>query len=330
MIVLLLFALAHAQEEVPINIRVQQVFVETGTRYQFYLPEGEFHGRIYKPFPHFSITAEMDYELLRGDIGFGAGYVLSSPSWKPGISFRDQLLFRPLNEDTREWSRKKSFTLSITKEAPWGGQVRLGLQYERQRSPYKENLIKVLSYKNYAFCIGFSMDRRKWGMKATLEKALRWFGGDFGYLLLETRAWREFSTARGLRCRVEGGWAGNILGGPSPRYYLGGWSSVVGYEDDKFFGPKRVFLRSWLSRNLLDRELCLGWAKISDFRCIFGLDLGSVGPMAEVEGYKLGSGVGLGFDVGYGKEKGSVPVALIAAYPLKKSGTFRAHLKLGR
>ena len=328
MIVLLLCALVHAQEEVPINIRVQQVFVETGTRYQFYLPEGEFHGRLHKPFPHFSVTAEMDYELFRGDIGFGAGYILSSPSWKPGIFFRDQLLFRPLNEDTREWSRKKSFTVSAIRDIGGGGQVRVSLQYERQRSPYKENLIKVLSYRNYAFCLGLYVDRQRWGMKATLEKALRWFGGDFSYLLLEARVWREFSTRWGLRYRVEGGWAGNILGGPSPRYYLGGWSSVVGYEDDEFFGPKRLFLRSWLSQVIFRRGGHVGWVKFSGWRGIVGLDLGSVGPMTDIGGYKFGTGVGIGFDIGY--KARTVPVAFIMAYPLKRRGTFRVHLKLGR
>ena len=327
-LVLLLCALGYAQDEVPINIRVQQVFVETGTRYQFYLPDGEFHGRLQRPFPHFSVTAEMDYELFRGDIGFGAGYIFTLPSWRPGIFFRDQLLFRPLDERTREWSRKKSLTVSAIRELGEGRQVRVSVRYERQRSPYKENLIRVLSYKNYALCIGMYLEGDGWGARTSLEKALRWFGGGFGYLLLEVRMWREISVGN-LSYKLEGGWAGNILGGPSPRYYLGGWTSVVGYEDDEFFGPKRVFLRNWLSQTLSHRGIEVGLVRLSDWKGIIGLDAGSVGPMTEVRGYKFGMGLGVGFDVGYRDRDRTVPVAFIMALPLEGRGAFRAHLKLG-
>ncbi|HID10680.1 MAG TPA: hypothetical protein EYP17_05190 [Candidatus Latescibacteria bacterium] len=328
--VILLFCAprGYAQEEVPINIRVQRVFVETGTRYQFYLPEGEFHGRIQRPFSYFSLTAEMDYELLRGDIGFGVGYTLSSQPWKPEIFFRDQLLFRPLNERTREWSRKKSLTVSAGRKLAEGRQVRVSLRYERQRSPYREDLRRLLSYDDYVLGLGLYLEGDRWGAQMTLEKALRWFGGNFGYLLLEARAWRESSTEWGLKYRVEGGWAGNITEGPSPRYYLGGWSSLVGYENDKFYGSKRVFLRNWFSQPILRGERGIGKVRFLGWRGIVGWDAGSVGPMADIRGYKVGMGVGLGFDIIYGKQ--IVPAALITAYPLRGRGAFRVHFKIGR
>ncbi len=323
---------SQEQEKVPINIRVQRVFVEMGTRYQFYLPEGEFHGRFQKPFSYFSITAEMDYELIRGDIGFGVGYTLSTLPWKPGIFFRDQLIFRPLEERTREWSRKKSLTISGLWEFAEGRRVQVSLRYERQRSPYREDLSRLLSYEDFVFGVGLYLKGKRWGAQTTMEKALMWFGGDFGYLLLETRFWREFSTGWGLKYRIEGGWAGNLTDKPSPRYYLGGWSSLVGYESDRFYGSKRVFLRNWFSQTISRVEGRIGEVRISGWRGIVGWDIGNAGnvrAMADLGQYKMGVGMGVGFNLAYGALR-SVPVAFMLACPLKGEGALRAHFKLGR
>ena len=79
--------------QLPINIRVQKVTVETGSLYRFYLPDGEFHGRVEKTFKYVTTHAEADYDFLTGDIGFGIGHVLPKVPLKPGVSFRDHLLF---------------------------------------------------------------------------------------------------------------------------------------------------------------------------------------------------------------------------------------------
>lgn len=297
------FAEGRGQEVMlPINIRVQKVTVETGSLYRFYLPDGEFHGRLEKAFKYVTTHAEADYDFLTGDIGFGIGQVFPKVPLKPGVFFRDHLLFRPLDAETGEWNRKQGMMVHVEKGLPGHLTVRAEFKNERQKSPSKERLMDIVSFVDRTIRIGLRWsDRNAWDGHLALEKGLEFVGGDFKYTLLSIGLRRSYETEWGFSYAFDAGIEGNITDKPSPRYYLGGRSTLIGYDNDEVWGKKRALLRNDLEFQAFKGEVLNVRHVICSHPSILGrVDVGNAGNAEDLESlgrYKVGVGLGLGVHV---------------------------------
>ena len=297
------FAEGMGQEvELPINIRVQKVTVETGSLYRFYLPDGEFHGRVEKAFKYVTTHAEADYDFLTGDIGFGIGHVFPKVPLKPGVFFRDHLLFRPLDAETAAWNRKQGMMVHVEKGLRAHLTVKAEFKNERQKSPSKERLTDIMSFIDRTVRIGLRWsDRNVWSGHLALEKGLGFVGGDFKYALLSIGFRRSYETEWGFKVAFDVGIEGNITDTPSPRYYLGGRSSLIGYDNDEVWGKKRALLRNDSELQVFKGEMRSVWHVTCSRVSVLGrVDVGNAGNAEDLEDlgrYKVGVGLGLGMHV---------------------------------
>jgi hypothetical protein len=287
--------------QLPINIRVQTVTVRTGSSYRFYLPNGEFHGRLQKAFKFITMYAETDYNFLTGDVGFGIGHVFPKMPLKPGIFFRDDLLFRPLDAETGEWNRKQGMVVHVEKELGWHLTLRTSFKNERQKSPSKERLMDMVSFLDRTIRIGLRGSYRDaWHGHIALEKGLSFLGGDFKYTLLSIGFMGSYETKRGFKHTFDMWMEGNITDAPSPRYYLGGRSTLIGYGNDEIWGNKRALVRNDIELRVFKREMVGRRVTCSRLSVLGRVDMGNAGQAADLEcleRYKVGLGLGLGMDL---------------------------------
>ena len=287
--------------QLPINIRVQTVTVRTGSSYRFYLPNGEFHGRLQKAFKYVTIYAETDYNFLTGDMGFGIGHVFPKVPLKPGIFFRDDLFFRPLDAETGEWNRKQGMAMRIEKKLGRYLSLRTSLKNERQKSPSKEHWTDMVSFLDRTIRIGLRGSHRDaWYGHVALEKALERIGGDFRYTLLSIGLMGTYKTEWGFRHTFDARIEGNVTDAPSPRYYLGGRSTLIGYDNDEIWGNKRAFVRNDLELRVFKGSVRGKRVTCSRLSVLGRLDVGNAGQAADMERlrqYKVGVGLGVGMDV---------------------------------
>ncbi|MCK5118211.1 MAG: hypothetical protein KAQ78_01435, partial [Candidatus Latescibacteria bacterium] len=211
------FAEGRGQEvQLPINIRVQTVTVRTGSSYRFYLPNGEFHGRLQKAFEYVTMYADADYNFLTGDIGFGIGHVFPKMPLKPGIFFRDDLLFRPLDAETGEWNRKQGMAVRIEKKLGRHLSLRTSFKNERQKSPLKDRWTEMVSFLDRTIRVGLRGSFRDvWHAHLALEKGLEFMGGDFKYTLLSIGLMGTYKTEWGFKHTFDVRMEGNVTDAPS-------------------------------------------------------------------------------------------------------------------
>jgi len=265
-------------------------------------------------------------------MGIGVGHVLSVLPYEPAIFVRDDLLFRPLDAQTGEWNRKQGILLAGRRPLWPKWNLIVELKNERQRSPSREKPSHVLSFMDRTIRVGLSRrrDEDTW-VQISLEKGLMLVGGDFAYLLAQFRAYRNLQMPWG-RYRVEVGLEGNLSDTPSPRYYLGGRSSLIGYDNHAFWGQKRVFVRQqwrwtpWVGV-LLDHR----GVRVYDLGVQCALDVGNVGgskDLQRLDRYKVGLGLGGHFRVGL-YDLSPVQLSLLIAVPLAQKGSLKVHVGLG-
>ncbi len=327
------FSEGRAQEvQLPINIRVQTVTVRTGSSYRFYLPNGEFHGRLKKAFKYVTIYADADYNFLTGDMGFGIGHVFPKVPLKPGIFFRDDLLFRPLNAKTREWHRKQGMVVHVEKELAWHLSLRTSFKNERQKSPPEDPLMDMVSFLDRTIRIGLRGSHRDaWYGHVALEKALERFGGDFKYTLLSIGLMGTYKTEWGFKHTFDARMEGNITDAPSPRYYIGGRSTLIGYDNDEIWGNKRALVRNDLELRVFKRKMGERPVMCSRLSVLGRVDMGNAGQAADLESlerYKVGLGLGLGMDVTL-YEEGPIWISVMVGSRLSGEKKPKVYVGLG-
>lgn len=323
---------AAQESEIPVNIRVHSVTVETGTRYQFYLPEGEFHAQVEKAFTYMTTRAAVDYDFLTGDMGIGIGHTVSALPYEPALFVRDDLLFRPLDAQTGEWNRKQGIRLSCRRLLFPKWDLIVELKNERQRSPARAQPGHVLSFTDRTVRVGLSWRRNEhaW-IQISIEKGMPFVGGDFAYLLAQFHAYRNIEISwGGYKAHVV--LEGNLSDKPSPRYYLGGRSSLIGYDNNAFWGQKRAFVRQrwrwtpWVGALLDRREV-----RVYDLGTELALDVGNAGGSDDLQRlgrYKVGWGVGLQLRIGV-YDISPFRLLLLVAMPLVHNGSPKVYIGLG-
>ena len=327
------FSEGRGQEvQLPINIRVQTVTVRTGSSYRFYLPNGEFHGWLQKAFKYVTMHAETDYNFLTGDIGFGIGHVFPKVPLKPGIFFRDDLLFRPLDAETGEWNRNQGMVVHVEKKLAWHLSLRTSFKNERQKSPSKERLMDMVSFLDRTIRIGLRGSHRDaWYGHVALEKALERIGGDFKYTLLSIGLMGTYKTEWGFKHTFDARMEGNITDAPSPRYYLGGRSTLIGYDNDEIWGNKRALVRNDLELRVFKRKMGERPVMCSRLSVLGRVDMGNAGQAADLESlerYKVGLGLGLGMDVTL-YEEGPIWISVMVGSRLSGEKKPKVYVGLG-
>ncbi|MCK5527809.1 MAG: hypothetical protein KAJ05_11715 [Candidatus Latescibacteria bacterium] len=309
------FAEGRGQEvQLPINIRVQTVTVRTGSSYRFYLPNGEFHGRLQKAFEYVTMYADADYNFLTGDIGFGIGHVFPKMPLKPGIFFRDDLLFRPLDAETGEWNRKHGMVVHVEKKLGGHLSLRTSLKNERQKSPSKKDLTDMVSFLDRTIRVGLRGSHGEaWHAHLSIEKGLEFMGGDFEYTLMSIGVMGAYETEWGFRHTFDARIEGNVTDAPSPRYYLGGRSTLIGYGNDEIWGNKRAFVRNDLEFRVFKKDMGQRPVICSGLSVLGRVDMGNAGQAADLEclkRYKVGLGLGLGMDLNV-YEEGPIWISIV-------------------
>ncbi|MFH1008018.1 MAG: hypothetical protein V1800_11045 [Candidatus Latescibacterota bacterium] len=290
-----------AQEiQLPINIRVQQVMVKTGSSFRFYLPNGEFHGRLLKAFNYVTLNADADYDVLTGDMGFGIGYAFPKLPLKPGIFFRDDLLFRPLDAETGAWNRKQGMAVKVEKKLWWRLFLRASFGNEQQKSPSKMRLMDMVSFLDRTVRIGLiGSEGEVWRAHLAVEKGLDFLGGDFCYTLVSMGFIGTYGTERDFGHTLDVRIEGNVTDAPSPRYYLGGRSTLIGYDNDEIWGNKRALFRNDLRLRVFKGKVGGRYLMCSGMDVLGRLDVGNAGGAEDLERlgrYKAGAAVGLSMD----------------------------------
>ena len=318
--------------QLPINIRVQTVTVRTGSSYRFYLPNGEFHGRVQKAFKYVTMYADTDYNFLTGDIGFGIGHVFPKAPLKPGIFFRDDLIFRPLDAETGEWNRKQGVVVRVEKGLVWHLSLRTSFKNERQKSPSKERLMDIVSFLDRTIRIGMRGSYRDaWHGHIALEKGLSFLGGDFIYTLLSVGLRGTYKTEWEFKHTFDARMEGNITDVPSPRYYLGGRSTLIGYDNDEIWGHKRALFRNDFELRMFKRKMGGRRVMCSRLSVLGRMDAGNAGHAADLEcleRYKAGLGLGLGMDlIVYGE--GPIWISVMVGSRLSGERQPRVYVGLG-
>jgi len=310
----------EAQEsESPVKIKVSRVRFRAGNSYFVDIPNFEFHVMLQKSFENIRSSVAADYDYTRKDMGFGMSHSLHRYAVNPGVSVGDNLYFRRIYKDSKlfssdstgVWYRKQSVTPYLYHELTKTTMLMMEFQFEKEWSPNRRIGTEFVSYYDYSVRLNYLRFTDAGGdslgdlfLSMSIERSYKVFKGQYNYLIFETfyQLAHDFGTYTNYLGNY--GFQGNITPQKSPLFFIGGNTTLIGYENDEFWGRRVFYAQNRFSfRPFPDFQLI---SKIMKFRkpsLLCQVDFGRVRGASSYRGLKpqrgdlrIGAGLGLGFN----------------------------------
>ncbi len=258
-VVLLIFpdVKAVAQEgESPVKIKVRRVVFNASNQYSVDIPNFEFHVLLQKSFSRILSSVSADYDYSRKDMGFGMSHSLQKFSLNPGISVSDNLYFREIfNDTTGVWYRKQSVSPHLFHELNKNSVIMMEFNFEKEWSPKRRMGTHIISYNDYSVKFHYlykNNDKDKFKERLfalSLERSYKILKGEYNYLLLEM--FIKFYSELNANINYKGsiGFQGNLTPQNSPLFFIGGKSSLLGYDNDEFWGRRAFYSQNRFAIN---------------------------------------------------------------------------------
>jgi len=336
-------ALAQSDNE-PVMIKMNRVVMMPDSKYSFYIPTFEFEMYFQKQFEFMRSAVTADYDYRRQDMGFGMSHVLTRWLVNPGVNVDDNLYFRQVFSDsTGIWRRKQSVTPFILHEIDEHNTIALEFKFEREWSPSRtkgsdviqsldrsikfyffrrvQDPVKELSY--YLFYTGF-------------ERSYKILKGMHNYFIYEMlfRLSRDFTDMTRYKGTMT--FRGDITPQVSPLFFIGGRTTLVGYDNDELWGRRSFSFQNMLEfKPVPDFTINYKRLKMRRFSIIYEVDFGKVSGASQLPGFrrqtsnmKIGTGVGIGFntDLPYMPQ---TDVYMLFAAPSENTGDIKYYAGFG-
>ncbi|MFC1528530.1 hypothetical protein ACFL5B_01330 [Candidatus Latescibacterota bacterium] len=300
----------YAQEETsPIMIKINRIVFSQANKYTFYIPSFEFHMLFQKDFNEFRSAVSADYDYRRQDMGFGMSHSLSKYIVNPGISVDDNLYFRNVFSDTTGiWRRKQAISPYFIHEISDNSTVGLEFKFEREWSPRRRMGTKIVSTNDRSIKLYYIYQTKReniWNQKLSfisLERSYKISKGEFNYFIIEAlvKYSKEFSEM--IRYKSILSFRGNLTPQLSPLFFLGGYSNLIGFENDELWGRQAVNIQNIVEfKPFPDFRIEIKKLQLRRFSILYQIDFGQVKGYGKLEGMrtqnkdiKIGTGLGLG------------------------------------
>lgn len=302
---------ARAQDEAaPVKLKVRRYIFKAGNQYSIDIPNFEFHVLLQKSFDVIRSAVTADYDYRRKDMGFGMSHSLNKFIVNPGVSIDDKLYFREIfNDSTGVWYRTQSITPFLIHQLSNNSTLVMEFNFGKEWSPKIKMGTDILSYYDYSVKVHYlyQNDRSsKWNDRLffiAFERSYKIFKGQYNYLLLESLLKYSTEFNRYVRYKGSVSFRGNLTPQDSPLFFIGGNSTLFGYENDEFWGR-----RTFYSQNLFELKpfpafaFSISKAKFKRLSLLFQIDFGQVRGASYVKDLKLQTkdlkiGIGIGFGV---------------------------------
>jgi len=279
-------------------------------QYAVNIPDLAFHAQLQKSFETIRSSVTADYDYRRKDMGFGMSHSLTKYVVNPGIAVDDNLYFRRVfNDSTGVWSRKQSVTPFLVHE--YNDNVSIGLEFkiENEWSPKRRMGTDIVYYQDNSVnaFYTYQSDTNNKGesiiFALDIERSYKIFNGEYNYLLLDTMVQYLKEINSYVRYKGQISFRGNLTPQQSPLFFLGGSTSIIGYENDEFWGRKAFFTQNLFEiMPYPEYEFTIGNTEFRKLKLVLQADIGQVRSSATLKDLKpqdrkVKTGLGLGFGV---------------------------------
>ena len=333
-------------ESEPVKIKIRKIAFKAGNQYSVNIPDLEFHVLLQKSFDVITSTVSADYDYIRKDMGFGMSHAMNKYVVNPGLSVDDNLYFRKVFTDsTGIWSRKQSMTPFLYHDINDNARLVMNFKFEREWSPKRREGADIVTFNDYSLKISYLFDDGNYDDESNLnarlfmisvERSYKILDGQYNYLLLETllHISQELNSYIRYRCNLS--YQGNMTPQTSPIFFIGGHSSLIGYEKDEFWG-REVFY----AQNLLEFKpfplftYSIGNTEFRRLSFITQIDFGRVRGASHLPDLKIQESdlkIGLGGGFGFNTDIpiiGSTDIYLILASPADDIGDLKFYAGFG-
>lgn len=300
---------ALAQSETgPVKIKINRIVFNPGTRYAIYIPSFEFHAFFQQTTKMLRSSISADYDYRRQDMGFGMSHTLYRYIINPGIMVEDNLYFRKVfNDSTGIWNRNQTITPFLVHQLNVNSVVGMEFHLERESSPKIREGTSIIRYQDRSVKVYYlrqtSLDD-PWNHHihyVSLARSYKILNGSFNYLLIELLSQYSSELNRYFRYKGVFSYRGNLTPQPSPLFFLGGHTSLIGYENDEFWGRKVVYAQNLFEmKPFPDFKFSLDRMNFRRLSVLFLIDLGRVEDAPTLAQFKrqpsnVKTGLGLGF-----------------------------------
>jgi len=293
----------------PIKIKIKRVVFKAGNQYSVNIPDLAFHVLLQKSFATIRSSMSADYDYRRKDMGFGMSHSLTKFIVNPGISVEDNLYFRKVfNDSTGIWSRKQSITPFLIHEMDTNSSIGMEFKFEREWSPKRRMGADIISYHDYSLNVFYfykSKGENEWEnclLSISFERSYKISKGQYNYLLLESLF--QFSTEFNTYIRYKGqiSFSGNLTPQNSPLFFIGGSSSLIGYENDEFWGRRATYFQNLFEfKPFPEFQFSISKADFRRLSFLCQIDLGQVRGSTYLKDLKpQDEDIKTGFGVGFG------------------------------
>ncbi|MFC1541140.1 hypothetical protein ACFL50_01680 [Candidatus Latescibacterota bacterium] len=300
-----------AQDETgPIKIKIRRVVFRGGNQYSVNIPDLAFHVLLQKSFETIQSSITADYDYRRKDMGFGMSHSLTKYIVNPGISVEDKLYFRRVfNDSTGIWSRTQSVTPFLIHKYNENVSLGLAFNFENEWSPNRRMGTDINYYRDnsitgfYYYQSGGDKNWESFIFSLNIERSYKIFKGEYNYLLLDTMAQYLKEVNRYIRYKGQFSFRGNLTPQKSPLFFIGGNSSLIGYENDEFWGRKAFFTQNLFEIMPYPKySFSIGNAEFRELNVLIQFDIGQVRSSAKIKDLKpqnkdIKTGLGIGFGV---------------------------------
>lgn len=305
-------AAVRAQSETgPVKIKINRIVYNPGNLYAIYVPSFEFHVFFQQTTRMLRSAITADYDYHRQDMGFGMSHALYRYVINPGITVEDNLYFRKVfNDSTGIWNRNQTITPFLVHQLTNNAVVGLELHFERESSPKIREGSSIIRYQDRSMKVYYlyqTSSGNPWNHKIhyiSLARSYKILNGSFNYLTIELLG--QYSTELNRYVRYKGilSYRGNLTPQSSPLFFLGGHTSLIGFENDEFWGRRAIYTQNLLEmKPFPDFKFSVGKAVFQRFSALFQIDIGRVGGSPMLSQFKrqdtdikTGIGLGLGFN----------------------------------
>jgi hypothetical protein len=303
---------AGAQSETsPVKIGINRVVFNPGNRYAIYLPSFEFHALFQQTTGMLRSTISADYDYRRQDMGFGMSHAFYRYIINPGIVVEDNLYFRKVfNDSTGIWNRNQTITPFLVHQLNRNSVVGMEFHFERESSPKIKEGSSIINYQDRSMKVYYLYQTPfvdPWNHSiqyVSLARSYKIMNGSFNYLVAELLSQYSMEMNRYVRYKGIFSYRGNLTPQSSPLFFIGGLTSLIGFEKDEFWGRRAMYSQNLFElKPFPDLKFSL-WK--SDFRrlsLLFQFDLGKVVGAPDILQFKhqtsdvkSGIGVGVGFN----------------------------------
>lgn len=298
-------------ESNPLKIKINRIVFNPGNKYAVYIPTFEFHVLFQQSSRSLRSSISADYDFQRQDMGFGMSHALYRYVVNPGISVEDNLYFRKVfNDSTGVWSRRQTVTPFLVHQMSKNSVVGMEFMFERESSPKIKEGASIIRYQDRTMRVYYLFQTKPEDPSShriyyiSMSRSYKILNGSFNYLLLELLNQYSNDLNQYVRYKNIFSYRGNLTPQDSPLFFLGGHSSLIGFENDEFWGRQVVYTQNLFEMKPFPKyRFTFLNSEFRSLAVLFELDVGQVKGAPSIEQYKkqttdikAGMGFGLGFN----------------------------------